>query len=33
MDYAKDQWMKLVVMCYAMLIQASHKLKCDTMLC
>ena len=29
MDYAKDQWMKLVIMCYAMLIQANHKLKCD----
>ena len=29
MDYAKDQWMKLVIMCYAMLIQNNHKLKCD----
>ena len=27
-----DQWMKLVIMCYAMLIQANHKLQCDNIL-
>ena len=32
MDYAKDQWMKLVIQYQAMLIQADHKHYCDNML-